>query len=49
MAKYAVIDEQGIVTNLIIADAEEIERNFSATRCVEIEDSFPLSIGDTYP
>lgn len=47
MANFAVI-EDGIVTNIIVADDEEIATTVTGKMCVEYFDNAPAYIGGTY-
>jgi hypothetical protein len=47
MHNYAVI-ENGIVTNIIVADTKEIAEQVTGSTCVEYTDENPAGIGYTY-
>jgi hypothetical protein len=48
MAKYAVINENNIVINTILADSQSIAELVSGNICVEYTDNTPVGIGWTY-
>jgi hypothetical protein len=47
MATYAVI-ENGIVTNVIVADSKGIAEEVTGKLCIEYNDLNPASIGNTW-
>lgn len=48
MANYAVLNNNNIVENIIVADTKEIAEEVTGKTCVEYTDSNPAGIGWSY-
>jgi hypothetical protein len=48
MAKFAILDNDGVVTNVIVADPSAITTFFPESICVKIEDKHFASIGEKF-
>lgn len=48
MATFAVIDAEGLVTNVIVAETLSDAEAATGCRCVEYTDEFPAGIGWTF-
>ena len=48
MANFAVLDETYVVTNIIVAETQEIAEDVTQATCIEYTDENPAQIGWIY-
>ena len=48
MAKFAILDNDGVVTNIIVADASAVATFFPESASVEVEEKHFASIGEKF-